>query len=203
MLYRLDPWDNKMKMTHTTHNILDHFKRIIDLTHQEIEVLKRLIVSTHIDKNTIIQKPGTTCKTIYFVSNGVARIFYWKEDQDITEHFAFNDNIIIRAESLFQNQPTPKGIQAITPVQLVSIEADALFNLFPAYPNIERLFHKIIVHEYLQANKRIESLQLQTAHERYHQLMKETELVQLIPLKYIASYLGITQVSLSRIRGQK
>lgn len=186
-----------------THSILKHFAGIIKLTSEELEVLQRIMHFSHIDKNTIIQKPGTTCKTIYFVSDGVARIFYWKEDQDITEHFAFNDNIIIRAESLFQNQPTPKGIQAITPVQLVSIEADALFSLFPAYPNIERLFHKIIVHEYLQANKRIESLQMQTAHERYHQLMKETELVQLIPLKYIASYLGITQVSLSRIRGQK
>lgn len=184
-------------------SILNHFKKIIDLTHQEIELLERLIVSTHIDKNTIIQKPGTTCKTIYFVSTGVARIFYWKEDQDITEHFAFNDNIIIRAESLFQNQPTHKGIQSITPVDLISINADELFNLFPAYPNIERLFYKIIVQEYLQANKRIESLQLQSAQERYHLLMKETELVQLIPLKYIASYLGITQVSLSRIRGQR
>lgn len=186
-----------------THSILKHFAGFINLTEEELKVLENITLVGHIDKNTIIQKPGTTCKTIYFVSDGVARIFYWKEDQDITEHFAFNDNIIIRAESLFQNQPTPKGIHAITPVQLVSIEADALFSLFPAYPNIERLFHKIIVHEYLHANKRIESLQLQTAHERYHQLMKETELVQLIPLKYIASYLGITQVSLSRIRGQK
>ena len=186
-----------------THSILKHFAVIINLTGEDLKVLENIMLVGHIDKNTIIQQPGTTCKTIYFVSDGVARIFYWKEDQDITEHFAFNDNIIIRAESLFQNQPTPKGIQAITPVQLVSIEADALFSLFPAYPNIERLFHKIIVHEYLQANKRIESLQMQTAHERYHQLMKETELVQLIPLKYIASYLGITQVSLSRIRGQK
>jgi CRP-like cAMP-binding protein len=186
-----------------THSILKHFAGIINLTGEDLKVLENIMLVGHIDKNTIIQQPGTTCKTIYFVSDGVARIFYWKEDQDITEHFAFNDNIIIRAESLFQNQPTPKGIQAITPVQLVSIEADALFSLFPAYPNIERLFHKIIVHEYLQANKRIESLQMQTAHERYHQLMKETELVQLIPLKYIASYLGITQVSLSRIRGQK
>lgn len=188
---------------HTSPPILQHFSKIIDLTSQEIEILKELVQSSHIDKNTIIQKPGTTCKTIYFVSAGVARIFYWKEDQDITEHFAFNDNIIIRAESLFQNHPSQKGIHAITPVELISINADELFNLFPAYPNIERLFYKIIVQEYLQANKRIESLQLQTAHERYHQLMKETELVQQIPLKYIASYLGITQVSLSRIRGQK
>ena len=186
-----------------THSILKHFAGFINLTEEELKVLENIMLVGHIDKNTIIQQPGTTCKTIYFVSTGVARIFYWKEDQDITEHFAFNDNIIIRAESLFQNQPTHKGIQSITPVHLISINADELFNLFPAYPNIERLFYKIIVQEYLQANKRIESLQLQTAQERYHHLMKETELVQLIPLKYIASYLGITQVSLSRIRGQR
>ena len=64
----------------------------------------------------------------------------------------------------------------------------------------ERLFHQIIIKEYLNATKRIESLQLLSAHERYNELLIETDLVKHIPLKYIASYLGITQVSLSRIR---
>ena len=66
-----------------THSILKHFAGIIKLTSEELEVLQRIMHFSHIDKNTIIQKPGTTCKTIYFVSDGVARIFYWKEDQDI------------------------------------------------------------------------------------------------------------------------
>jgi CRP-like cAMP-binding protein len=82
------------------------------------------------------------------------------------------------------------------------MNAKDLFQLCSIHPNIERLFHQIIIKEYLNANKRIESLQLLSAQERYLELMKETDLVQSIPLKYIASYLGITQVSLSRIRAQ-
>ena len=66
---------------------------------------------------------------------------------------------------------------------------------------MERLFHKLIVREYVATVHRAESLQMKTATERYLDLLRATPLLQHVPLKHIASYLGITQVSLSRIRG--
>ena len=73
-----------------------------------------------------------------------------------------------------------------------------------AFPDIERLFRKIFESAYVETVNRIEGIQFHTAEERYRALIKEApNVVKRVPLKHIASYLGITQVSLSRIRGIK
>jgi CRP-like cAMP-binding protein len=72
--------------------------------------------------------------------------------------------------------------------------------MYDKYPKVERLFRKIFELGYVDTIHRIESIQFHTAEERYLALLNETDIVKRIPLKYIASYLGITPVSLSRIR---
>ena len=96
--------------------------------------------------------------------------------------------------------PASKGIQAQQEVELVAISAARLFALYDTHHDIERLFRLVFEQECVATIKRVERLQLQNAAERYLKLVKSTDLVRHIPLKYIASYLGITQVSLSRIR---
>ncbi len=180
--------------------ILQHLQRIHLLSASDVDALRTIISVRDHPKDKLIQRPGTACRTIYFVEEGIARIFYSKNDRDVTEHFAYDGNMIIRAESLFTAQPTTKGIQAVTAIRLAAIPAQALFGLFDAHPEIERLFHQLIVREYVAAIHRAESLQMKSATERYRELEQATPLLQHVPLKYIASYLGITQVSLSRIR---
>lgn len=181
-------------------DILNYFKNIQNISNDAQKALENIILTEHFLKNEIIQQPGNRCRTIYFVTDGIARIFYLKDGTDVTEHFAFDGNIIIRAESLFTEQATQKGIQALSDLTIVAINAQKLFSLFEKYPEIEKLFNKIIIHEYVGTIKRVESLQFKSTSERYLELLKETDLINQIPLKYIASYLGITQVSLSRIR---
>lgn len=162
-----------------------------------------LAISTplRLKKNDILQAIGHTCKTIYFVQKGIARIFYYKDGLDITECFAFENQVIARVESLFTQRPSQKGIQIIEDADLVAINATMLFGLYDQYPGIERLFRKIFEQGYVDTVNRLESLQFYAAEERYARLLEEMpELLQRVPLKYIASYLGITQVSLSRIR---
>lgn len=154
------------------------------------------------NKNEIIQQPGSQCRTLYFVTHGITRIFYHKDGDDVTEHFAFPGDMIIRAESLFTGQPTPKGIQAITDCEMIAIPAQPLFETFKDQHELERLFNHIFIEAYVATVKRVESLQFKSATERYLELAKHTNWLKQIPLKYIASYLGITQVTLSRIRSQ-
>jgi CRP-like cAMP-binding protein len=183
-------------------DIISYFNQIHhvkDLPSQK--ALKDLIRFQKFEKNAIIQAPGNSCKTVYFVVDGVARTFYLKDGNDITEHFAFGGSIIVRAESLFTEQPTNKGLQALTKLTLVAINAQDLFILFEKHLEIERLFNKIFIQQYLETIRRVESLQFKSAKERYTELLNETSLINQIPLKFIASYLGITQVSLSRVRG--
>ena len=71
-------------------------------------------------------------------------------------------------------------------------------------PEIERLFRKIFETSHVETVNRVESIQFHTAEERYHALLEQApNIIQRVSLKYIASYLGITQVSLSRIRGNR
>jgi len=87
---------------------------------------------------------------------------------------------------------------------VVAIPAEPLFTLFEKHHDLERLFGKLIQQTYVETLKRLESIQFLTAEERYGKLIEEKpELIQKIPLKHVASFLGITQVSLSRIRGQR
>ncbi len=151
-----------------------------------------------------LQSIGHTCKTIYFINKGVARIYYYKDGTDITESFSFENNIIARVESLFTGTPSKKAIQVLEDTEMVAINSNKLFKLYDTFPEIERLFRKIFEAGYIETVHRIEGIQFHTAEERYAVLIKEApDVLKRIPLKYIASYLGITQVSLSRIRAGK
>jgi CRP-like cAMP-binding protein len=104
---------------------------------------------------------------------------------------------------LFTGQPTAKGIQAIANTVLLAIDSQSLFELYDQYHSIERLFRLLFENEHVNTVKRIESLQFKSAKERYTDLDASTDYVQKIPLKYVASYLGVTQVTLSRIRADR
>lgn len=184
-------------------SIFDSYLHSGKLSNESFNKLCEISITKMVAKNEIIQQPGSLCRTIYFVRTGIARIYYFNKGIDITEHFSFSGDIIVRAESLFTNQPTPKGIQAMDPCELVCLDANKLESLYDQHRDIERLFRFIFESEHVNAIKRLESIQFKTAAERYDDLMQHTEIIKNIPLKYIASYLGITQVSLSRIRSQK
>ena len=157
-----------------------------------------------VKKSKDLQPIGHTCKTIYFINKGIARIYYFKDGIDITENFFFENNIIARVESLFTGKPSRKAIQILEDAEIVGINANQLFKLYDSFPDIERLFRKIFEAAYVETVHRIEGIQFHTAEERYKALLQEApDILKRVPLKYVASYLGITQVSLSRIRGQK
>lgn len=156
-----------------------------------------------ISKNAELQAIGKTCKTIYFIKKGIARIYYLKDGTDITESFAWENQLIVRVESLFTNKPSSKAIQAIEETEIIAIDASKLFALYDEYHEIERLFRKVFEASHVETINRIESIQFHSAEERYHNLLNESpEIIQRVPLKYVSSYLGITQVSLSRIRAK-
>jgi CRP-like cAMP-binding protein len=184
--------------------LFQYFKKFNPLSKDAENAIAEISTMVSIKKNKDLQPIGHTCKTIYFINKGVARIYYFKDGIDITESFAFENNIIARVESLFTGKPSRKAIQVLEDAEIVAINANALFKLYNSFPEIERLFRKIFEAAYVETVNRIEGIQFHSAEERYKALITESpNVLQRIPLKYVASYLGITQVSLSRIRGQR
>lgn len=182
-------------------SLIEYFKQYNALSVEAIEAISEICKPINVSKNKDLQSIGHTCKTIYFIKKGAARIYYFKDDIDVTECFVFENNIIARVESLFSGKPSRKAIQIIEDAELIAISATPLFKLYDTYPDIERLFRKIFEAAYVDTVNRVESIQFHSAEERYLALLNEApNVLQRVPLKLIASYLGITPVSLSRIR---
>lgn len=185
-------------------SLLNHIKTIYAISAEAEKALLEICTEVKFHKGADVQEIGHTCKTIYFVKKGCVRVYYFKEDIDITESFEFENAFVARAESLFTGKPSLKAIQTIEDTILIGIDSTKLFQLFDTHHDLERLFRKIIETSYVNTVNRIESLQFNTAEERYLNLLKDhPNILQRVPLKYIASYLGITPVSLSRIRAIK
>lgn len=184
--------------------LFQYFKKFNALSPEAEMAIAEISSMLTIKKNKDLQSIGHTCKTIYFINKGLARVYYFKDGLDITESFSLENNIIARVESLFTGKPSRKGIQVLEDSEIIAINATKLFQLYDKFHEIERLFRKIFESGYVEMVNRLEGMQFHSAEERYTALLTETPgIIMRVPLKYIASYLGITQVSLSRIRGQR
>jgi len=185
-------------------SLFQYFKKFNPISPEAEDAIAEICSIIKIGKNKDLQHIGHTCKTIYFIKKGVARIYYFKDGIDITESFSFENNIIARVESLFSGKPSSKAIQVLEDAEIVAIDAPKLFKLYDSFPEVERLFRKIFEAGYVETVNRIEGIQFHPAEERYNALLSEApNILMRVPLKYVASYLGITQVSLSRIRGHR
>lgn len=180
--------------------LFDYFEQFQKLSDADKQAINAICSIKQVGKQEIIESVGSTSRTIYFLKTGIARIFYYKAGTDVTEFFALSGNLFARVQSLLTGKASSKAIQMLEAGELIAINATKFFQLFDTFPTIERLFRLILEASYLESVERIESIQFNSAKERYATLLKEMEIVQKVPLKYIASYLGITQVSLSRIR---
>jgi CRP-like cAMP-binding protein len=180
------------------------FRKYNPLSGEAETAISQICSIVNIKKNEELQPIGHTCKTIYFINKGIARIYYLKDGIDITESFALENHLIARVESLFTGKPSHKAIHILEDSEITAINATQLFKLYDRYPDIERTFRKIFEAAYVDTVNRIDSIQFHPAEERYKFLIEETpDILKRVSLKYIASYLGITQVSLSRIRASR
>ena len=184
-------------------DFVDYIQSIHPLSKPAIDALLEICVVAPYKKNEIVQDIGQSCKTIFFIRKGALRIFYFKGETDITESMEFENAFVARVESLVTGEPSKKGIQALEESELIAINASKLEQLYDQHLDLERLFKKIFVSAFVGIIHRIESIQFHSAEIRYSNFLKEhPDVLMRVPLKYIASYLGITQVSLSRIRSK-
>ena len=181
--------------------LIEYLNSINALSSRSENALLGTCSELEVKKNTDLHPIGHVCRNLYFVKNGLLRIYYLKDDIDVTESFELENSIVARADSLFHAKPSRKAIQAVENSSLIAINGVSLFKLYDSHPDIERLFRKFFEIAYVQSVNRTESIQFHSAKERYDNLLeKSPKTIMRIPLKFIASYLGITQVSLSRIR---
>ncbi|HLV14167.1 MAG TPA: Crp/Fnr family transcriptional regulator [Xanthomarina sp.] len=140
---------------------------------------------------------------ISFIESGVVRVYIPKEDPDkeITFGFSFKDQFISAYDSFLTQSPSAYELQALTETTLVSITYEDLQDVYK-HTQIGNLIGRLTAERlFLIKSRREQNLLNLTAEERYIKLFKERpELLKVIPLKYISSYIGVTPQALSRIR---
>ncbi|WP_268848357.1 Crp/Fnr family transcriptional regulator [Flavobacterium aestivum] len=151
--------------------------------------------------NEIILFNGQLESYLSFIDTGVLRYYVVANDKEITFDFAFKNSFYCAYDSFYNRTQTSIYIQAITDCQLYSISYESLERLYKECENAKKLGR--IATEFLLAKKVKRELDLLTKspQERYENLLQEhPKYIQQIPLKYLASYIGVVPETLSRIR---
>lgn len=180
---------------------LNSYAPLAELTSEK---LKESIVSVNLPKNKILLHQGQICKYLYFVENGILKQYYFLNEKEIIDYFATENKLVSSISSLFGQKPSHKIIETIENTSLSAIAYETLETLFCNHPDLERVGRLIATEAFILMEERIFSLQFHSAKKRYDDLLKNNPgILFRVSLGDIASYLGITQVTLSRIRSQK
>ncbi|MPS74632.1 MAG: Crp/Fnr family transcriptional regulator [Chryseobacterium sp.] len=173
----------------------------IPLDEKHWEEFTKVNIRTEFKKKDIILKVGEVENYLSFVEKGTARLFFEKENKDLTIRFVFNYQYLTAYDSFTQRTPSRCNVEALTDMVVWRVHYDDLQELYRTH-TVGNLIGRLTVEAlYIEKLNREFSFLSDTAEERYLKLMKEQPgLFKMIPLKHIASYMGITPQALSRIR---
>lgn len=186
---------------------MEEFSEILNLlpkiSEQAREDFTKCIFERKVTKGTLILKQGEICRYIYFLKEGFARGFYYQDGKEFTLWFGFENDIIASMYSFVSQKNSFESIEILENSIVYCLEYEQLQRLYKQHIEINLIGRLFTEKYYIRLEERVMSLQFQTAQERYNQIIKTNpRLIQRASLGHIASYLGITQETLSRIRAK-
>jgi len=183
--------------------LLDHITAYQPLSTAAQEALETCFVKTVLAKNDFLLKEGKRCRHLYFLEQGALRGFYNLDGKEVTHWFGFENDFVTSFHSFITGEAAVENIQLLESSTLWAISKEQLISLLDHHPDIERLVRVTYEKYYIRLEERYVNAQFKTATERYENLLQETaHILERVPLGHIASYLGISQETLSRIRSK-
>jgi CRP-like cAMP-binding protein len=181
--------------------LIDTVLQFQKLSADSLSRLEAIIFKQDLPKASSLLRIGEIDRYFHFIVKGSGRVYYLKDDLDVTDYIALDGQFLGGVESLFTQMPSHKGIELTENSTLESFLFQDFEKLCSEIHEIESLGRKLSTFAFLEAQRRIESIRFLSAAERYQELcIKYPGISNRIPLKHLASYLGTTPVSLSRIR---
>lgn len=163
-----------------------------------------ITVQMNFPKGSILLNQGDICQHIYFLEKGFARGFFYQDGKDITAWFAMEKDVATPLYSFVTQKPSFESVEILESSVLYAISHENLQQLYRQYPEFNLIGRVLTEKYYVDLMARTMSFQFQTATERYqHLFAHQPQLLQRASLGHIASYLGISQETLSRIRTKK
>lgn len=182
-------------------SIRKYVSRFVAFTDDDWKLLQAILTRRFLRKGEFVLRGGEVCNHVTFINKGFIRVYNIVNDNELTINFSFEGNFFTDFASLVTRTPTTDYMVAMEDLEIFQIQYDDLQRLYdtsPVWQKFGRLIAEAVLVFVVARNK---SLLFNTPEERYIMLMKERPKVMAnVPLKYIASYLGITPEALSRIR---
>lgn len=183
--------------------LLNHIRKYYRLSEKAQGALHDCFEEVNLRKNEHLLTEGKICRHLYFISHGALRGYYILDGKEITHWFAFEDHFVTSFHSFITQKPAVENIQLLETSTLWAISKDELLKLYDEFHEIERLVRITTEKYYLRLEERFVNSHFTAAAERYENLLQQRpHILDRVPLGYIASYLGITQETLSRIRSR-
>lgn len=165
--------------------------------------LLNLLQEVELPKGHLLFKAGKIESYLYFIEKGIARAYIETESRDVTFWFGQEQDIVFSYQSYMNAAPGYENVELLESSLLYRVDTHALLDLYKQDVELANWGRKLIEQELLKTEKLFISRQFKTAADCYRELIENNpQLLQRVSLGHIASYLGITQVTLSRIRSE-
>lgn len=171
---------------------------------EDINLIMQQVEPVQLKKGDYFVEAGQKSTNIALVQQGLLRSFYIKENgEEVNAFFRWEGTVVAAYECIIKSTASSQYIQALEDCVLLKIDFSELEKLYESNRNLEKAGKMLLQNTLAEALQKIESFIVDNPETRYLKLLKEyPDLNQRIPNKYIASFLGITPVSLSRIRSR-
>jgi CRP-like cAMP-binding protein len=185
-----------------SHQLIQFFKKSNLVSQNTAEEIAAAFMPKEIGRNEFLFREGRMCNEYFFLENGFIRSFaHDTAGDEVTTNFYSGGQVVFEVSSFFNRTVSKENFQAIVDCNGWYISYEQLNNLFHSVPEFREFGRAVLVKGFSSLKIRMLSMITETAEQRYDSLLKTNpEIFQQAPLKHIASYLGITDTSLSRIR---
>ena len=187
----------------TREDIFNAIQQSTGISVSELDTLLSRFEERRLKKKTTILKAGKIAREVYLVIEGCLRLYYEKDGEDLSAYF-FTDGMFAGAyDSFTSQQPSRHFIEAIEDSTILAIPYKEWISLYSEIPWMNEFVRKVIEQRFIALHQLFTSYILDSPEERYiHLLKNHPDLINRVPQHQLATFLGITPVSLSRIRNR-
>ncbi len=182
--------------------LINYLLQFGQLNQQQIDLIKSKGKEIELKKESYFSEAGKIAKQVAFINEGILRIcFFNNKGEEITKYFVDENHFAVDLNSFTSQTPSSEYLQAVTDCKLIVFSTDALKELSSTIILWDSIINQITSKALLEKMNRISPMMSEDATVRYRNFLEKfPNLANRIPLSFLASYLGITRSSLSRIR---
>jgi len=184
--------------------IVEFINGICPISQETMHFMQQHIFPLSLKKGQYLLQPGEICGHYYYINKGILRSYIKYGSKDITVWINPENEITTSIRSMTRQQPSDEYIQAVEDCELFALSFEAVREMYERFPDMNQFARILLELYYAETEERVYIGRIPNANARYaHFIQSRPELVNRIPLKYVASYLGITLETLSRLRAKQ